>query len=488
MIAAQMEPRLALPAGAAFAAAGLAGAAVALHETAAPAIVGLLALGGLLWLAWRAGLLDAWALLLVALLSANYNVFINANAFIAGGADRGRTITAVATVGLVLFALAQNELRRSRGVPVRLGLIDGLMGALLVVATAAFARGWSLGNPRVYLLGDYGQLVQIVAAYAAVRVFAANAGPAGLRSFLVLLGLAWGLRAAAELLFPEARGTAVIILEGQELFRRTDPLGPLALPLLIGLLFSEQRKDRAILLAGCLALVATQNVLGFTRAHYLAVGAAIGLLALVTLWHPQGRGRLLQAAGLVAVASLLLYATVAPFRAVAGDALHRFEEAFDPTTQSRLHREAEASAVMEGIRGSPLLGFGLGAEYLGADPDTLQPTTAHFIHDDYLALWMRGGVLLAGVWVALLATALWRGLFCQSPLGRLASAAAAAGVFGIALTGVLSGSAFGYVAGPITALLLAVATWPDADALPAATRASAAGQARLAVEHGTYGG
>jgi hypothetical protein len=439
--------------------AGLLGAAAGLRQTELLIGLGAALAVGVVALAWRAQLLDWWALALVALLSANYNLFLNANAFIAGGADRGRTITIAATIGLALFAIAQNERRRARGVPWRLERIDVLAGAFLAAACAALLVGLRNHNPQLYLIGDFGQILQLVAAYAAVRMYSLIAGPEAMRSFLILLGLSWGLRAAAELLFPEARGTALIVLDDERLYRRTDPLGPLALPFLIGLAMSERRADRASLLAGSTMLVAAQNVLGFTRAHYLALGVAVPFVLLMALAHREGRGRLASAAPFLGLFLIVAYAVLPPARLAVDDAWARFEDAFDPQTHSRVHREAENEAVLETIRQEPVLGQGLGAEYRGVDPFTLAPAEVHFIHNDYLALWLRGGVLLAGAWVALLLYAIWRGITAPSALGALTSAGAAAGVLGAAVTAIVSGSAFGYVAGPITALLIVAATW-----------------------------
>lgn len=439
--------------------AALLGAGAALRQTEVVMLLGAVLLAAIVVLAWRAELLDAWSLALVALLSANYNVFVNANAFIEGGSDRGKAITIAATIGLLLFTLAQDQRRRSRGVPFRVERIDGLFALLFLTASIAFGAGLHKSNPGVYLYGDYGQLLQVLAAYAAVRTYTAVSEPDTMRSFLVLLALSWGLRAAAELLFPGLRGTAVIELEGQTLFRRTDPLGPLAIPLLAGLLLSERRLDRAGLLLGCLGLIAAQNVLGFTRAHYFALGIALPLLLLAAFAHREGRDRLLRAAPFAGIVLIVAYVLVAPVRTATSEAWNRLQDGFDSQTHSRIHREAENHAVVEVIEQEPLFGSGLGAEYMGVEPESLQPAVVHFIHNDYLALWLRGGIVLLISWVAILLFAIWRGATTPSPLGALTSVGAAAGLIGAGGTAVVSGAAFGYVVGPITALLVVMATW-----------------------------
>jgi O-antigen ligase len=204
--------------------------------------------------------------------------------------------------------------------------------------------------------------------------------------------------------------------------------------------------------------VAVQNVLGFTRAHYLALGIALPVLVLVAFADRRGRSKLTQAAPFVGLAVLAAYAFVPSIQHTANEVSNRFQEAFDSRTQSRVHREAENEAVLRDIRAEPLVGRGLGAEYLGVDPFTLRPAVVHFVHNDYLALWLRGGLPLVGVWTAMLGHSIWTGLRKPSQLGGLVGAGAAAGLLGIAVTAIASGSAFGYVAGPITALLAVVAT------------------------------
>jgi O-antigen ligase len=288
-----------------------------------------------------------------------------------------------------------------------------------------------------------------------------------MRAFLCLLAASWGLRSAVELAFPEARDSAIIVLEGETLFRRTDPLGPIAIPLLMGLLFSERHGDRRLLLGGSLALIVTQNLLGFTRAHYLALGVAVPLLLLVALRRPQVRGTALHAVLIGVLAAGALYGAVSPVRGEVDRAWDRFLATFDPTTQSRLHREMEGEAVLTYVRSAPLTGYGLGFEYEGVDPETLRGEPIHFVHNDYLALWLRGGILLSAVWVAILAYSAWRGFTRSNRLGALVSAGAASGVLAEAITAFFSGSAFGYVAGPVMALAIAVGMWqPGKEALP----------------------
>jgi hypothetical protein len=437
------------------------GAGLAVASGGMPGFAVLLALaGGLLAvrLAWRGGVLEPWGIVLVLLLSANYNVIFNFNAFVAEGASRARTITPVATACLALFTVLQNERRRSQGLPFKQSPVDMLFVVLFALSTLALARGIQVGNPTVFVMGDYGQLLQVIVAYAAVRMYWLNAGNEGMRAFLCLLAASWGLRSAFELALPEARGAAVIVMEGETLFRRTDPLGPIAIPFLMGLLFSERQGDRRLLLSGSLALVVAQNMLGFTRAHYLALGVAVPVLLLVALHRPKVRGTALHAVLIGALAAGALYAAVSPVRGEVDRAWGRFLETFDPTTQSRLHREAEGEVVLHYIRSAPLTGYGLGFEYEGVDPETLRAGPVHFVHNDYLALWVRGGILLTGVWVVILGYSAWRGFTRLNRLGPLVSAGAAAGVLAEAITGIPSGSAWGYVAGPIMALAIAVAT------------------------------
>jgi hypothetical protein len=461
-----MTSRLGAPPSAALAAlcliVGTLGAAALTAYYGPTAFVAVLALGAvvlLLSMVRRAGVLDPWAIALVLLLSANYNLLFNFNSFVTEGVSRARMVTPAATVGLVVFAALQYARLDTSRRRLRLSPVDALFGLLVALATLALVRGIYADNPTVYLVGDYGQILQTTAAYIAIRVYWLNAGNEGMRRFLILLGLSWGIRAAAELAFPTARGTAIIVIEGETLLRRTDPLGPIAVPLLMGLVFSERQRERRLLLAGSLALVAIQNLLGFTRAHYLALGVAVPALMIVALHRPQVRGAALRSLVVAALAVVAAYALFAPFRGAVHYSWDRFLETFEPTTQSRLHRQAETNVVFQYVRAAPLTGYGLGYEYDGVDPETLRGTMVHFVHDDYLALALRGGILLMGAWVAILGYAAWRGFTSPGSLGPLVSAGAAAAVLAEAIAAIPSGSALGYVVGPIIAVAIVVATW-----------------------------
>jgi hypothetical protein len=454
---------------------GTAALAAYYGPTAFVAVLALAAVLLLLSMVRRAEVLDPWAIVLVLLLSANYNLLFNFNAFIAEGLSRGRIVTPAATVGLALFAALQYAQLRASQRRLRPSPVDAMFGLLVVLATLALVRGIYANNPTVYLVGDYGQILQTTAAYIAIRVYWLNAGNEGMRRFLILLSLSWGIRGAAELAFPATRGTAVLVMEGETLLRRTDPLGPIAIPLLMGLIFSERQRERRLLLAGSLVLVVIQNLLGFTRAHYLALAVAMPVLMVVALRRPQVRGAAARSLVVAALAAVAAYAFVSPFRGAVDHSWTRFLETFEPTTQSRLHREAETNVVFEYVQSAPLTGHGLGFEYEGVDPETLRGMTIHFIHNDYLALWIRGGILLMSAWIAILGYSVWRGFTSPSSLGPLVSAGAAAAVLAEGIAAIPSGSALGYVVGPVTAVAIAVAAWqPVEEAVPARPRESLA--------------
>ncbi len=460
MVLAAVRPLGSVPA-ALLATCAAAGAAVAAanagREAALVALVAVLALA--LLVAVQRGAVSGTAAVLVVLLSANYNLLVNYNAFIDGALPAARLITPLATAGLCAVALAQEGARRRRGVLLRPSAADALVGLLLVAATAAFVHGTAAGNPLTFVLGDYGQLVQVAAAYAAVRLFWLNAGDAAMRSLLLLLCLSWGLRAAAEFVLPSQRGVWTIVLEGETLFRRTDTLGPLTVPLMLALGLGERRPGARLLVFACLALVGLQNVLGFTRAHYLALVLVLPLTLLAALARREARRRALVLILVSATGCVLAFASLPGALGAARQSWQRFVETFDAGTHSRLHREAETRLVFRQIEASPLTGRGLGAVYDGIDPLTLRREEAHFIHNDYLAFWLRGGLPLLVVWLALLAWAVLRGFGGgRAGLGAMVAAGAASGILAQAIASLPSGPAFGYIAGPVLALLLVLAT------------------------------
>ena len=437
----------------------------------------LLAMAALgLVVAVQRGLVSPAAVLLVALLSANYNVIVNYNAFVAGALPVARLITPVATAGLCLVAVQQAASLRARSVAFRFGAADAIVGLLLFAATLALLHGLLAGNPRSYVLGDFGQLLQVGAAYAAVRLFWLNNGTEAMRSLIFLLCLSWGLRAAAEFAMPSQRGVWTIVLEGETLFRRTDTLGPLTIPFMLAFGLSERRPATRLVILACLSLVALQNVFGFTRAHYLALSLVLPITLLAALGSGEVRHRAVLLVYATLLVALLLAAAVPAAHHWARQTGERFLETFDADTQSRLHREAETRLVLRQIENDPVVGRGLGFVYDGVDPFTFRRVPAHFIHNDYLALWLRGGLPLLLSWGLLLGYAVLRGFARgdSSALGPLVAAGAASGLLAEAIAAVPSGSAFGYIAGPVLALLVVVAT-------PAAREARSVTRERILV-------
>ena len=456
-----LRPRAALP-GAGLALAGAALVVALVSWGGEPALLGgiaAVAAVAMLALLLKADCLYVPELLLVALLSANYNVFYNNAAFIEGGTALGRLVTPVAVAGLAVFAAAEWLTAQRHNLRFAVHPADYAAAGVAVAATLALLLGaWRDNNP-VWLLGDYGQLLYVVLAYAVVRLRYARLGPEALRTFLVLLAVSWGARAVAELLFPEFRGTPLIDLGNGILEpRRTDPLAPVALPLLLGLVLSERRPERMTLLLAALTAVLLQTLLGFTRTYYVTMLLSFGLVALLGLRQQEARTRIVTLVAVTGGGLVLALLLIAPVRDLAATGIDYFTTLFDADTPSRVHRETESRLVLDTIEASPLVGHGLGYEYVGVQPGTLQPVVVHFVHNSYLALWQRGGLLLLLPWVGLivggLATLLGR------PAGtpdRMLVLCAGAGVATTAIAGLGAEPMYSYVLGPALGLVIATA-------------------------------
>jgi O-antigen ligase len=80
------------------------------------------------------------------------------------------------------------------------------------------------------------------------------------------------------------------------------------------------------------------------------------------------------------------------------------------TDLSLINRFHESEAVMAKARLSPILGWGLGAEFTHFDILSRTTTTWEFIHNGYVALWFKLGlwglVLVMGIWAA----SAWQGV------------------------------------------------------------------------------
>ncbi len=170
------------------------------------------------------------------------------------------------------------------------------------------------------------------------------------------------------------------------------------------------RRQRALAALG-MALTTVATVTGLTRGLWLASGVGCALiLAVVPGWRRRAA-----AAGVgVAAAVLLLggaslvhsvFGAPDPGAALLDRIRYTGEQLFHPINQVQERRVIETSDVLTLAVHSPVFGYGLGAQYIGPTGYTPLDTTIgerHFVHDGYLAILLRLGLLglVAYGWLA----------------------------------------------------------------------------------------
>ena len=188
----------------------------------------------------------------------------------------------------------------------------------------------------------------------------------------------------------------------------------------------------------------THQFLSFTRGYWLGlIGSALFSIAVHGGRGPGSRGRWLLSvrllaglAGLVVVGGVLL-SVVFNIRNLADLALSRLSSStgteFTFETSSNIVRLVEYARVLDDIVLAPWLGHGLGYFFVVREPLHQQLLEQWFVHQNYLLVWLKQGLLGLALFVTMLVAAVRTGLDGRRLEEPLAAAwctgAAAATVF-----------------------------------------------------------
>lgn len=291
---------------------------------------------------------------------------------------------------------------------------DGALFIFLVLATLSGIVPRVLGGPGTVgsAFGDWNSLI-LIAAYFPVRevvqryenglrvVVAATLVMSGVLLLRNVLQFR-ELTLQATQVWQVARGR----VSANEVFMLIPALGCLVLALT-----SAVPKRRLLWGAGGVlflgGLILTQS-----RGYWVNYGLGVFVLALLIPLREKVRlvsyGGLV-GAGLFVIGTLLLGPA---FQLLIAGVLERVLSIFTSTEQdiSLINRFYETSAVVEAARLSPVLGWGIGAEYAANDLIGGGVYTRTFVHNGYAALWYKTGlwgVALVGVFWA---STVWHGL------------------------------------------------------------------------------
>ncbi len=279
-------------------------------------------------------------------------------------------------------------------------------GVLVMAAAVAIAHH----NSPFLVVDDAFQIAELLMAFWVIAVFVRSR-----RDMLFIISFL-GVMIVADILVDFATSGVWEALRGHASFLRIEPYGirvlpGLALPVGVAALATARGRKRWMM-GAAVALLFVWTAMSLTRG--LWVGVAAALLAMLLVATPDLRRRLLAVFGLGLLAAVLIAVPV--IAAVHAVDSHFFDYAvfrvtftpqqlFAPVGPIQARRQVESAAVIQEILRSPVLGAGLGAEYIGPTGDRLANYyigPRHFIHDSYLAIWFRMGIggLIAIVWLA----------------------------------------------------------------------------------------
>lgn len=176
------------------------------------------------------------------------------------------------------------------------------------------------------------------------------------------------------------------------------------------------RRKRGLML-GVLTLLLLALFLGYSRSYFVAV--AVGITTIVFLRAKNWKSRLRHAALLFVGSSLALLVLGLAIQKIAPEYWSAFEDrivsSFTPAESDAVwqlgSRLYEIEMATEHIKEHPILGLGAGMPYRSilpfeyAQADILEnpDDAAHYMHNTYLYMWMKYGLLgaLAAAWLAL---------------------------------------------------------------------------------------
>jgi len=168
---------------------------------------------------------------------------------------------------------------------------------------------------------------------------------------------------------------------------------------------------------GALTLLLLALLLGYSRNYFVALAA--GVTVIVLLRTERWKSRLRHAALMLAVGLVAFLILSLALRKMAPDYWSAFEDriisSFTPAESDAVwqfgSRLYEIEMATEHIRQHPILGLGAGMsyrdilpfEYQQADISENPDDAMHYMHDIYLYIWMKYGLIgaVAGGWVVL---------------------------------------------------------------------------------------
>ena len=295
----------------------------------------------------------------------------------------------------------------------------GRMAALAVVGIWGALYGHFGGNERVYVWGDFFQVIEFVGLF--LLTFYLISDDRSLRRLLYVIVISTSLTVVWQFylfLRGEAAAESFFYYGGAgvgDLLPRTINFGALSIfPLLLAAVIYLHSSRRRAFLWGALLLVTANLLLSFTRGIW--IGAFVAVVAAAWMMDSAARKRLLRIGLLMGIVIILAGSTL---RVGAGgerwrlmellEARYRYSfqevESWQTGYRGGVRRLAEVTDVATELGEFPLFGKGMGATYPleGLTPFGIRITRQeHYIHNLYLAVALRMGLIGLGLFLWIL--------------------------------------------------------------------------------------
>lgn len=306
--------------------------------------------------------------------------------------------------GVVLWNRSRSGLR-----PLPLNGTDIPVAAFTFVNLLAAAAGVLDGNSSQYLLGDLFQVLEFVSVYFLVRSVFINATDAKYAIMIILVSTTLAALSDLSLLLSGVIHYVSVADAASRSTRLINQIAAFTIPILVSWYLHAPGRYRKLTVVAIVVSTASLLV-GLTRGLWLGVGVGTIVLILLSkglrkrfmVIFAVGAGVLLIGGPIIALfvgGSDLLALVVARV-------LYTPVQIFDPTNAIQTRRLTEIQSVAALLPRSPILGFGLGATYIGSTGASLSDVVTgqrHYIHDGYAATAFRSGLagLAVVVWLSI---------------------------------------------------------------------------------------
>lgn len=278
---------------------------------------------------------------------------------------------------------------------------DIAVAAFVFLNLLAALAGAVDGNPAQYLIGDLFQALEFAGIYFLVRSVIIKGSDAKYALMIILVSTTLAALSDLSLLLSGVIPYVSVADAASRSSRLINQIVAFTIPVLAAWFLHVPRRYRKLTIVA-LVISTASLLVSLTRGLWL--GAGVGVIVLLVLSKGLRKRFLIIFA--VGAAVLLVGGPIIALFIGGSDllalvitrVLYTPAQIFDPSNPIQSRRLTEIQSVAGLLPQSPILGFGLGATYIGSTGASLATVVTgqrHYIHDGYAAIAFRSG--LAGL-------------------------------------------------------------------------------------------